>query len=131
MFLDPADAGPARRLAVGAAVAETALAQAMEVRLGEVGEVYHRGQAGVAGVAAKALTLAGAAVLATGGRRSRAASVLGGALVCAGGLCLRWSVFKAGFQSARDPKYTVKPQRERAARDGTKATTMPGETVGA
>jgi len=23
-------------------------------------------------------------------------------------------VFKAGFQSARDPKYTIKPQRERA-----------------
>jgi hypothetical protein len=41
--------------------------------------------------------------------------VLGGALVCAGELCLRWSVFKAGFQSARDPKYTVKPQRERVA----------------
>jgi hypothetical protein len=28
---------------------------------------------------------------------------------------LRWSVFKAGFQSARDPKYTVVPQRERLA----------------
>jgi hypothetical protein len=34
-------------------------------------------------------------------------------MICAGELCLRWSVFKAGFQSARDPKYTVKPQRER------------------
>jgi hypothetical protein len=48
--------------------------------------------------------------------------VLGGALVCAGELCLRWSVYKAGFQSARDPKYTVKPQRERANRGGSKAT---------
>ena len=28
-------------------------------------------------------------------------------------LALRWSVFKAGFQSARDPKYRVIPQRER------------------
>ena len=27
---------------------------------------------------------------------------------------LRWSVFKAGFQSAADPKYTVIPQRQRA-----------------
>jgi hypothetical protein len=102
----------------------------MELRLGEVGEVYHHGQAGAAGAAAKALTLAGAAILALRGRRSRAASVVGGALVCAGGMALRWSVFKAGFQSARDPKYTVKPQRERASRDGTKATTKPGEPVG-
>ena len=35
-------------------------------------------------------------------------------MICAGEMCLRWSVFRAGFQSARDPKYTVKPQRERA-----------------
>jgi hypothetical protein len=35
--------------------------------------------------------------------------------VLAGELCLRWSVFKAGFQSARDPKYTVEPQRHRLA----------------
>jgi hypothetical protein len=47
-------------------------------------------------------------------------------MVCAGELCLRWSVYKAGFQSARDPKYTVKPQRERASRNGgSKATTLP------
>jgi hypothetical protein len=44
-------------------------------------------------------------------------------MVCAGELCLRWAVYKAGFQSARDPTYVVKPQRERASRDGTKATT--------
>jgi hypothetical protein len=40
-------------------------------------------------------------------------------------------VYKAGFQSARDPKYVVKPQRERADREGTKATTFPGEPAGA
>jgi len=51
-------------------------------------------------------------------------------MVCAGELCLRWSVYKAGFQSARDPKYTVKPQRERADRDGTKATTLPATRTG-
>jgi hypothetical protein len=31
----------------------------------------------------------------------------------AGGVALRFSVFRAGFQSARDPKYTVIPQKER------------------
>jgi hypothetical protein len=47
-------------------------------------------------------------------------------MVCAGELCLRWAVFKAGFQSARDPKYVVESQRRRIRQDGTKATTKPG-----
>ena len=33
----------------------------------------------------------------------------------AGAVLERWAVFKAGFQSARDPQYTVAPQRERIA----------------
>lgn len=122
VFLDPADAGPARRLAVAAVAAEGALMQTMELRLGEVGEVYHHGAAVKFSTAAKLLAGGGAALLATRGRKSRGAAVLGGAMVCAGELCLRWAVYKAGFQSARDPKYTVKPQRERANREGTKAT---------
>lgn len=113
MFVPPEDAGPARRLAVGAVAAEGALMQGMELRLGRVGEVYRRGASGKLSWAAKALAGTGAAILATRGGRSRKAAALGGAMVCAGELCLRWSVFKAGFQSARDPKYTVEPQRER------------------
>jgi hypothetical protein len=31
-------------------------------------------------------------------------------------MCGRWTVFKAGIQSAADPKYTVVPQRERRDR---------------
>jgi formate-dependent nitrite reductase membrane component NrfD len=112
-FLDPVDAGPARRLAVGAVAAEGSLMQTMELRLGEVGEVYRKGAAGTLSWAAKALAGMGATILATRGGKSRRAAAVGGALVCAGELCLRWAVFKAGFQSARDPKYTVKPQRER------------------
>jgi hypothetical protein len=125
MFLDPSEAGPARRLAVAGVVAEGALMQTMELRLGEVGEVYHQGAASKFSWAAKALAGGGAALLATRGRRSRGAAALGGAMVCAGELCLRWAVYKAGFQSARDPKYTVKPQRERANREGSKASTLP------
>jgi polysulfide reductase-like protein len=129
VFLDPKDAGPARRLAVGGVAAEGALMHAMELRLGEIGEVYHQGASGSFAWAAKGLAGAGAALLALRGRRSRAAAAVGGAMVCAGELCLRWSVFKAGFQSARDPKYTVKPQRERAGRNGgSKATTFSTAT---
>jgi len=128
VFLAPEDAGPARRLAVGGVVAEGALVHAMQLRLGEVGEVYHQGQAGKLSWAAKGLAVAGAALLAKGGRKSRGAAVLGGAMVCAGELCLRWTVFKAGFQSARDPKYVVESQRRRIRHEGTKATTKPGDS---
>jgi formate-dependent nitrite reductase membrane component NrfD len=125
MFVRPEDAGPARRLAVAGVLAEGALMQAMERSLGTVGEVYRQGAAGKLSWAAKGLATAGAAILATRGRKSRGAAVAGGALVCAGELCLRWAVFKAGAQSARDPKYVVESQRRRAERDGTKATTKP------
>jgi formate-dependent nitrite reductase membrane component NrfD len=127
IFLDPSDARPARRLAVGGVLAEGTLVHAMELRLGETGEVYHQGEAKKYSWAAKGLSSAGALLLARRGRRSRAAAVVGGALVCAGELCLRFAVYHAGKQSARDPKYTVQPQRERADRDGTKATTKPAE----
>jgi hypothetical protein len=59
---------------------------------------------------AQACTVAGTGLIALAGRR-RAAAITGGALVLAGGVCERWMVFKAGFQSARDPKYTVISQR--------------------
>ena len=39
----------------------------------------------------------------------------GGALMLAGAMATRWSVYKAGFQSAADPKYVVEPQRARVA----------------
>jgi formate-dependent nitrite reductase membrane component NrfD len=123
IFTPTRDAGPARRLAVAGVLAEGALMQAMELRLGKIGEVYHEGAAGKFSWAAKGLSVAGAALLAKRGGKSRAAAVAGGAMVCAGELCLRWSVFKAGFQSARDPKYVVESQRQRIRRDGTKATT--------
>jgi formate-dependent nitrite reductase membrane component NrfD len=122
MLLPPDVGGPARRLAVGAAVAEVGVTQVMEHRLGFVGEVYKQGEAGRAARVAKACTGVGAALLAWKGSRSRTVTIAGGALVLAGGLAMRWSVYKAGFQSAEDPRYTVIPQRERAQRRGTAAS---------
>jgi hypothetical protein len=115
LFTPAEAAGPARRAAIGGVAAELAIAQAMEKRLGFVGEVYRRGEAGRFMRISKACSAAGAGLLALRGRRSRAAAAAGSALVLAGELALRWSVFKAGFQSARDPRYTVRPQRERRA----------------
>lgn len=125
MFVHPRDSGPARRVAVAGVLAEGALMQAMELRLGKVGDVYHQGEAGKLSWAAKGLAVAGVTLLAKRGRKSRASAVAGGALVCAGELCLRWAVFKAGQQSARDPKYVVEPQRRRIEQNGTRATTKP------
>ena len=109
------EAGPARCLAVLGAIGALGWKEVMQRRLGFVGEVYEQGEAGRYGRVSKGLTAAGAALLAAKGRRSRAAAITGSALVLAGELALRWSVFKAGFQSARDPRYTVIPQRERLA----------------
>ena len=107
------DAAPARRLAVLGAGAELLTVVLMERRLGELGEPYHKEAAGVYAQAARGLTIAGTLLLATRASRSRLAAVSGGALVLAGAVCERWSVFKAGLQSARDPRQTAQPQRAR------------------
>jgi hypothetical protein len=111
----PEAAAPARRLAVGAAIATTAGVAAMERGLGELGGPYRTGAAGTLKRAALALTASGAGLIAGVGRR-RAGAVAGGALLLAGAACERWSIFRAGFQSAADPRYTVEPQRERLGR---------------
>jgi hypothetical protein len=81
-------------------------------RLGFVGEPYREGAAGRFARLAKVLTAGGAAVTALSGRR-RAGAISGGALLLGGGLAQRWAVYRAGLESVRDPKYVVRPQRER------------------
>jgi hypothetical protein len=116
LFLDPDEAAPARRLAVAGAVSELGLFQAMEHRLGKlVSEPYRQGPAGKLTRASKLCVAAGAGLLGARGRGSRRAAVAGGALLLTGEALLRFAVWKAGAQSARDPRYTVIPQRERAA----------------
>lgn len=109
------EAAPARRLGLVGAVAELAAGHRLEQRLGVVSETYRTGRAGPLMKASKALTAAGAG-LSLLGKRSRLASVAAGAAYLAAGLCTRFGVYAAGVASARDPKYTVVPQRERLAR---------------
>ena len=101
-------AAPARRLALGGGVAELAAARVIQQRLGEAGEPYRRGAAGRLSRAAQLLTATGSVLLGRFPRRRA-----GGGLILLGALLERWAVYKAGFQSAADPKYTVGPQRER------------------
>lgn len=106
-------AGPARRLALLGCVAELAIVPLMEHRLDELAEPYSTEAAAAYGQLARGLTVGGSMLLASRAARSRPAAVLAGLMILAGAACERWSVFKAGFQSARDPKYTVGPQRRR------------------
>jgi polysulfide reductase-like protein len=106
-------AGPARRLAIGGAALKTVALLAMQKRLGFVGEPYKAGPAGVLTRLSKALTVGGATALALSGRRGRGYAIGGASALLAADVLVRWGVFRAGFQSARDPRYTVEPQRER------------------
>ncbi len=108
-------AAPARRLAVGGAIAELGAVLAMEKTLGDAGEPYRAQTAGRFATLAKALTVAGGGLIALRGARSRRAALAGSALLAAGAMAERWSVYRAGFQSAADPRYTVEAQRRRAA----------------
>jgi formate-dependent nitrite reductase membrane component NrfD len=114
MLAAPVDeAGPARRLALGGALVELAVEHRMEQVMGLTAEPLHAGHAGRLLRAGKALTAAGAVGAATVAARSRLGAVCSGAALLAGSACLRFGVFEAGIESARDPRYTVVPQRER------------------
>ena len=94
----------------------------MKRRLGSfLAEPYDKDEAGRFDKISKACTGVGAATIGLAGKKSRVATLASGALILAGAALERWSVFRAGFQSARDPKYTVMPQRERLRARGTNA----------
>ncbi len=110
---------PARRFALLGGLAELVGTQLMQRRLDELAEPYQEGEASTWSHRATGLTVAGSVLLGLGrgGRGSRRGLALAGAAsMLAGAMCERWAVYRAGFASARDPKYTVKPQRERIER---------------
>jgi len=98
---------------VGGALLELAAGQQMETSMGIAAEPLHTGRAGQLMRASKVLTGAGAVGAALFARRSRTAAVLSGAALLAGSACTRFGIFEAGQESARDPRYTVVPQRQR------------------
>ncbi|WP_392465690.1 NrfD/PsrC family molybdoenzyme membrane anchor subunit [Arsenicicoccus cauae] len=109
-------AWPAGRLAVGGALWELGSAQVMEHSMGLSAELLHEGEAGRWWTASKALTLGGAALSLVAGRRGKPAAAVAGAALLAGSVCTRFAIFRAGIASAKDPKYTVVPQRARLDR---------------
>ena len=115
MVFTPVDeAGPARKMAVAGAALELAVVHQIENDESIVSEPYHLDRAGKLMRAAKTCTAAGAGLTVLAGR-TRLGAVASGTLLAAGSLLTRFGVFDAGMASARDPKYTVVPQRERMA----------------
>ena len=108
----PERAGQAARLAVLGGTAETIARILMMRRLGDEAAPYRQGRAGQLMDAAEMLLAAGLAGAALAGRSRIVAPVAGVALMAASAVT-RFGIFEAGRASARDPKYTVGPQRER------------------
>ncbi len=117
----PEHAGQAVTFAVLGAAAELTAKSLLLSRLGPAAEPYQKGRAGTMMEAGEVLTAAGLAGAVLAGR-SRAAAALSGAALMAASALTRFGVFEAGRASARDPKYTVGPQRERLREQGKPAT---------
>ena len=110
------ESAPMQRLGAVAGITEVALSQLIERRSGLAGEAYGKGRAGWLMKVAEGLTAGGAVASALLAKRSRTGAAVAGAALLAGSACLRFGVFEAGMASARDPRYTVQPQRERVER---------------
>jgi hypothetical protein len=120
------ESGPARNLALLGVAMETVAVERMTSRTGMVAEAYRTGRGGVYMRASRLLgvlgatgaALAGTSALPAGLPRRLVAAVSGAALMGASA-ATRWGVFHAGVTSARDPKYTVVPQRKRLSEQET------------
>lgn len=110
-----AETGPARRLALLGVVGDLVSTKVMEQRMDPVAaEPLHQGTPGRMLRWSQGLTVAGGVGTLLGGRRRCIAVGSGLALMAASALT-RFGVFEAGMHSARDPRYTVEPQKRRLA----------------
>jgi formate-dependent nitrite reductase membrane component NrfD len=124
IFTPVGEAGPARKTGVAGAALELGAMNLVETGHGIVSEPYHEGKAAALMKAAKACTASGAGLTVLAGR-TRLGQAAAGVLLAAGSALTRFGVFEAGLQSARDPKYTVVPQRQRiASREGDHQVTV-------
>jgi len=122
--------GPARRLAAVSAAVELGAGELMERRMHPlVAEPLRQGRPGGMLRAAKALTLGGG-VGATVLGRSRLGAALSGAALLAGSVLTRFGIFGAGIHSAKDPRYTVQPQKERLAQRRARGDVSDSITTG-
>jgi len=108
----PERARPAAQLAALGAAAELTAEQLLHRRLGPMARPYRTGRSGAL-VRSGQVLAAGGTAAALLGRRNRVLSGLAGAALLAGSAVTRFGIFEAGRVSARDPGYTIGPQRDR------------------
>jgi hypothetical protein len=122
-----AEAGPARKLAVLGVLGDLAATMFVEQRMDPVAvEPLHQGIPGRMLRWSKRLVIAGGLGALLGGRHRGVAAASGLALMTASALT-RFGVFEAGKESARDPRYTIEPQKRRLA--ARRAAGITGDSI--
>jgi len=110
-----AETAPARKLAVLGVIGDLVATEVMRRRMDPVAaEPLHEGRSGALLRLSEALAVAGGIGTLLGGRRRGVAATAGLALVAASALT-RLGIFEAGIHSAKDPRYTIEPQKRRLA----------------
>ncbi len=109
------ETAPARHVAVLGSLLELVAMKRLERRLGPIAALPV-GRAGVLSRTSETLSILGSVGAVVLARRSRAGAALAGAALLGASASTRFPVFEAGRISARDPKYTVDPQRARLGR---------------
>jgi hypothetical protein len=114
MLSPPAQTGPARRFALIGAVTDLVAMHRLEEHLEELElkEPLETGPGGAKLRLARALTLGGALGTLFSGR-SRLLSAASGAALAAASALTRFGFVESGIESAKDPRFTVGPQRKR------------------
>ena len=111
----PAEAAPARNLAVLGVIGDLGATWVMHRRMDPVAaEPLHEGRPGTLLRLSEGLAVAGGIGTLLGGRRRPVAAAAGLALMAASALT-RFGIFEAGIRSAKDPRYTIEPQKRRLA----------------
>jgi formate-dependent nitrite reductase membrane component NrfD len=125
-----AEAAPARRLAVLGVVGDLVATQVMHRRMDPVvAETLHDARPGTMLRLSEALATAGGIGVLLGGRRRGVAAASGLALLAASALT-RFGIFDAGIRSAKDPRYTIEPQKRRLAARRAAGVTDDSITTG-
>lgn len=110
-----AEAGPARKLAVLGVIGDLVATRVMHRRMDPVAaEPLRAGRPGALLRLSEGLAVAGGIGTLLGGHRRPVAAAAGLALMAASALT-RFGIFEAGIRSAKDPRYTIEPQKRRLA----------------
>lgn len=121
------ETGPAQALAVLGVAGDLVAEPVMVSRMDPVAaEPLHRGTPGQLLTWSKRLAIAGGVGTLLGGRNRWVAAASGAALLTSSALT-RFGVFQAGINSAKDPRYTIEPQRRRLA--ARRAAGQTGDSI--